>query len=227
MVKQDRALRTRAALVRAAASEFDLNGYDGTSLSAISKAAGISVGALTFHFVSKADLAEAVQEEGRRLSRIVLDETTAGPGPALETVVNVTVGLIQLCEQEVVVRSAMRLARERPVENLWSGIWVPIVRLLLEEAQNQGQLQDGARPSDITALAEILTAGAETYLRSRFGSKSAADSVAAQLRTSWQLVLSGIAAKEQGPAVLGVPVAPSSADGPVDPSQEEDGLAVR
>ncbi|MEV6312585.1 TetR/AcrR family transcriptional regulator [Streptomyces sp. NPDC051840] len=224
MVKQDRALRTRAALVRAAASEFDLNGYDGTSLSAISKTAGISMGALTFHFASKAAIAEAVQEEGRGLSRVVLDEATSGPGPALETVVNVTVGLIRLCEQEVVVRSAMRLARERPVENTWSDIWVPIVRLLLEEAENQGQLQDGARPSDITALAEILTSGAEAYLRSRFASKSEADSVAAQLKTSWQLVLSGITAKEHVPAALRVPEA-SPTDGPAVRSQEEDGLA--
>src|SRR3989337_2793252 len=50
MVSQERAERTRQRLLQGAAAEFSLYGYGGTSLQRISKAAGVTMGALTFHF---------------------------------------------------------------------------------------------------------------------------------------------------------------------------------
>ncbi|MFJ6186444.1 TetR family transcriptional regulator [Streptomyces sp. NPDC092295] len=58
---QERAERTRRAMVHAAAEEIDRGGYHGASLASISRSAGMSMGALTFHFPTKDRLVEAVQ----------------------------------------------------------------------------------------------------------------------------------------------------------------------
>ncbi|NUK95629.1 TetR/AcrR family transcriptional regulator, partial [Streptomyces lunaelactis] len=165
MAKQDRAVRTRAALVQAASAQFDRDGYDGTSLAKVSRAAGISLGALTFHFSSKSELADAVMSEGRALTQAALLQVTARPGPALRTVVELTLELTRLLEEETSVRSSLRLARERPGTGGWSDIWLPAVKQLLDQAHANGQLQGGTRPADVTMLVEYLTAGAEAYLR--------------------------------------------------------------
>lgn len=196
MVKQERAARTREALVRAAAAEFDQAGYDGTSLARISKAAGVSIGAVTFHFSSKGDLADAVQQQGRSVTLAALDDLLADKQPALRMVVDLTLELARLMEHETSVRSAIRLARERPETVSWSDAWLPIVRGLLDEAYAGGQLRDDAFPADVVTLIEHLTSGAEAYLRSRIGSEAEFDSAVAQLNRVWRLALSGVSADD-------------------------------
>ena len=51
---------TRARLIEAALGLFAERGYDGTSIRAITQAAGANLGAVTYHFGSKAALFEAV-----------------------------------------------------------------------------------------------------------------------------------------------------------------------
>ncbi|MFG2840178.1 TetR family transcriptional regulator [Streptomyces zaomyceticus] len=76
MTKQERAVRTRAAVLRSAAEIFDTDGFVSASLSAISQRAGVSNGALHFHFANKGALAEAIEKAAeQRLWRIT------GPAP--------------------------------------------------------------------------------------------------------------------------------------------------
>lgn len=199
MAQQERASRTRAALIEAAATEFDTNGYEGTPLAKICKTAGISMGALTFHFSSKTALADTVQDEGRKLTQAALKRATAPSAAALETAVRVTVELTRLLEQESLVRAAVRLVRERPGSDVWSDIWLPVVRELLEEAHTQGHLRPCARPADVVMLAEILMAGAEAYLRTRLGTGARFESASANLERAWRLALDGIAPPERLP----------------------------
>lgn len=56
------AAETRAQLLDAAAQVFAAKGYDGASISAITRAAGLSSGAIYAHYASKADLFLAVLE---------------------------------------------------------------------------------------------------------------------------------------------------------------------
>jgi AcrR family transcriptional regulator len=66
------AAQTRERLLAAAADAFARNGYDGTRVAEIAKAATVSNGALYVHFASKAELlAAALREHGPRL----LDQT--------------------------------------------------------------------------------------------------------------------------------------------------------
>ncbi|MGK5497853.1 ScbR family autoregulator-binding transcription factor [Streptomyces sp. URMC 125] len=192
MVKQERAVRTRANVLRAAAAEFDRSGYDGTSLSKVSKAAGLSVGALTFHFSTKAELADAVLEEGWSVTRAALERVTKESAPPLRTIIDLTLELARLMEEEVSVRSAVRLARELPAVPPWSDGWLPTVRELLDEAHRTGQLREDALPTDVTTLVDHLASGAEAYLRSRLASKSEYESAAARLERVWRLVLAGV-----------------------------------
>ncbi|MFE1272519.1 TetR family transcriptional regulator [Streptomyces sp. NPDC058757] len=192
-------MRTRQALMKAAAAEFDRYGYDGTSLSAISKAAGMSIGAVTFHFPTKVHLADAVQEEGRSVTVAALERLAAEPMTPLRMVIDLTLELTRLMEQEPAVRSAIRLSRERPTAESWSDAWLPTVRTLLDRAYENGQLRTDALPADVTTLVEHLTSGAEAYLRSRMGSDPVFESAVAQLKRVWRLALAGVSA--EGPIV--------------------------
>nr|WP_176986009.1 TetR/AcrR family transcriptional regulator [Streptomyces sp. 2231.1] len=199
-------MRTREALVRAAASEFDRAGYEGTSLSRISKSVGVSIGAVTFHFSSKSELADAVQQAGRSVTRTAVEGVLAEPRSALRVVVDLTLILAQLMEREPSVRAAIRLSRERPDAVPWSEVWLPTVRRLLDEAHETGQLRAAALPADVTTLVEYLTSGAEAYLRSRMGSDMAFESAVAQLKRLWHVAIAGVAV-DTGAHAAGGPAA--------------------
>ncbi|MCX4906285.1 TetR/AcrR family transcriptional regulator [Streptomyces sp. NBC_00878] len=77
MAQQERAVRTRNALIKSAAELFCKDGFDVVSLSTISARAGVSNGALHFHFASKAALASGVWEAAaQRLRRITAEGRT-------------------------------------------------------------------------------------------------------------------------------------------------------
>lgn len=60
MAKQERAVRTRRAILIAAAAVFDEVGYEAATIADVLKRANVTKGALYFHFVSKEELAQAV-----------------------------------------------------------------------------------------------------------------------------------------------------------------------
>ena len=59
-LQQERARRTRAAIVEAAAIEFAKRGYSAASVNAILENSHATKGAMYFHFESKEELARAV-----------------------------------------------------------------------------------------------------------------------------------------------------------------------
>ncbi|MER7048043.1 TetR/AcrR family transcriptional regulator [Streptomyces jumonjinensis] len=200
MVKQERAARTREGLVHAAASQFDLDGYAGASLVRISKAAGISLGAVTFHFPSKAELAEAVESQGRAQVRATLSRMAVGSAPALEQLGELTLELARLIEQEDTVRAMVRLERERPGRAHWSEIWLPTADELLRRAYDSGELRASAQPEAMSTLVVHLIAGAEITLRRHRAAGTAPSEGAVDLLARiWQLVLTGISARRITP----------------------------
>ena len=85
MRQEERRARTRAALLRAAASTFAERGYDGASIDAIAASVGLSKGAVYSHFPSKLDLylevVRALLEQAEwRLERVAAS-LRAGSGP--------------------------------------------------------------------------------------------------------------------------------------------------
>ncbi|GHF27718.1 MULTISPECIES: ScbR family autoregulator-binding transcription factor [Streptomyces] len=190
MVAQERAVRTREALVRAAAAEIDRKGYAGATLSGICKSAEVSMGALTFHFASKSELADAVVKRGCEVTRALVDEVAGTQGHALRSVGALTLGLARLLEEDAAVRSAALLTRERPDAADWAAAWLPAVRRLLDHASGQGELRAEARPMAVAALIAHLLVGAEVWRRTGSGERESAANRVARL---WELVLNGVA----------------------------------
>ncbi|MER7962624.1 ScbR family autoregulator-binding transcription factor [Streptomyces ardesiacus] len=110
MARQLRAEQTRATIIGAAADLFDRHGYESTSLSEIVAHAGVTKGALYFHFAAKEDLAQAIMEiQCRTFRRLVRDLDGRGCS-SLEALLRLTFGMTRLCEEEPVLRAGLRLA---------------------------------------------------------------------------------------------------------------------
>lgn len=197
MGQQERAVRTRARIVEAAAAELDRSGYEGTRLSRVCEVADASMGALTFHFPSKWALAEAVREEGAASVAEVVDRTLSAPTSRLRAAIDLTVALAELLERDVAVRAAARVAREQPeMTEQWSRSWLPTVRDLLERARADGQLRSVGCPETLAALVVYLLTGVESTVRTgAVATVCGTDSLADQVELMWQLVLRGVAVK--------------------------------
>ncbi|MEV6259567.1 ScbR family autoregulator-binding transcription factor [Streptomyces sp. NPDC051784] len=136
--RQERAERTRAALISAAAEIFDQLGYHGAGLNAILQKAGTTTGAMYFHFKSKEDLARAVIVEQAAELRWP-DE-----GKGLQQLIDVCQYLSVEMRSNVLFRAGVRLAVEQSEVNLldysvydW---WGEQFRVHLTEARELGQL---------------------------------------------------------------------------------------
>ncbi|MFJ9348198.1 ScbR family autoregulator-binding transcription factor [Streptomyces sp. NPDC101237] len=163
MVKQLRAARTRQALVHAAAETFADDGYALSSLPAISRRAGVSAGALHFHFPSKDALAVEVEGAARRsIERMVADRRPSAAS-ALHLLITVTGDLLVMATTDVVVRAGFKLSVDPSRKNgagfaCWWRTWV---REQLLRAQHQGELAEGVSPDRVAAVVVAATVGFE------------------------------------------------------------------
>ncbi|MFC9117562.1 ScbR family autoregulator-binding transcription factor [Streptomyces sp. NPDC057092] len=162
MVKQERALRTREALIRSAATVFDRDGFSVASLSAISSLAGVSNGALHFHFANKATLADSVEDAAaQRLDHLITDhEGTAGN--SLQLLVNVSHDLARCLHRDVVLRAGFELSRHqartggRDLHRHWHQ-WVEAA---LKRADGEGVL-NAVSPEAVAVSVVAATTGFE------------------------------------------------------------------
>ncbi|WP_327672824.1 MULTISPECIES: ScbR family autoregulator-binding transcription factor [unclassified Streptomyces] len=142
--QQERAVKTRAALIRAAAEEFDLHGYAGTSTTKIVKRAGCTMGALYFHFGSKEDLAKAVMNEQAEN----VTELTGRSG--LQRLVDLTFALARELQHNVQFKAGVRLAVEQGAFGLQDDsayqLWITRFKEELIAAQALGELREGVDP---------------------------------------------------------------------------------
>ncbi|MFE6408793.1 ScbR family autoregulator-binding transcription factor [Streptomyces sp. NPDC057837] len=167
MTKQDRAVRTRRALIRSAAEQFEARGYDRASLAEISAGAGVSSGALHFHFANKAAVADAVEQAAARALRRVALAGRGGDGSALQRLVDVTHRVARLLRADVVVRAGLRLNAEATTGRApdLRGEWRACVHGLLDEAERGGELAAGVRPHRTGAVVLAATTGIEVLAR--------------------------------------------------------------
>lgn len=166
MAKQERAVRTRESLIQCAAEVFAREGYVSASLSHISRRAGVSNGALHFHFEAKRELARAVEEEAaRRVRAITGDVPAAGGvrGDALEGLIDATHGLMAGLAEDVVVRAGFELGGE-PALGAKAGVrryWQAWVEDMLVRAEREGRLAEGVTPEGVAPSIVAVTVGLE------------------------------------------------------------------
>ncbi|MFI1098748.1 ScbR family autoregulator-binding transcription factor [Streptomyces sp. NPDC020917] len=191
MAKQERAVRTRQALIRAAAEVFATDAYAVASLSAICKRAGVSAGALHFHFAGKDDMAKAVESEAAQCVRELARECRGATGSALQCLVHTVLGLLAAADDDPVVRAGFKLSvdpsRKSEAEMLrW---WRGYVHELVLTAQAEGELAQGVSADDATTAVVAATIGFEVIAMVD-GEWSSVERVA----RFWALVLPWLAA---------------------------------
>ncbi|MFE6286048.1 ScbR family autoregulator-binding transcription factor [Streptomyces sp. NPDC057877] len=163
MVKQERAARTRRSLIRAAAEVFAEVGFVPASLGAISKRAGVSNGALHFHFANKNMLAEAVEAEAAETVRRLTEGVRARQDDPLQSVVDATHELMGHLAGDVVVRGGFGLAGDiaRRTESPLRKEWQRWVEDSLRRAERSGALAQGVSWADASRVIVAATVGLE------------------------------------------------------------------
>ncbi|MFF4934210.1 ScbR family autoregulator-binding transcription factor [Streptomyces griseofuscus] len=166
-MKQERAVRTRQALIHAAAEAFERNGYVQAKLSDISSSAGVSAGALHFHFANKAALAVTVEAAAAVSLRRAAQKAQRPSTNALQRLTATSYALAELIRTDVVVRAGFRLSRESPHGTGLDLVreWEICVQRFLAEADRERLLADGVAQQDMADAIVGATTGFEALGR--------------------------------------------------------------
>ncbi|MDH6137080.1 AcrR family transcriptional regulator [Kitasatospora sp. MAA4] len=167
MTKQERAARTRRELIRSAAEAFDQHGYAQARMADISARAGVSSGALHFHFDNKAALAASVESEAALALRTTARNAYRGKRNALQALADATHALADLLRDDVVVRAGFQLSAGF---THGTGLslrqeWQSCVQQLVSQAESEGSLAPGVSPSDLSTAIMAATTGFEVLGR--------------------------------------------------------------
>lgn len=146
MAEQVRAIRTRRAILAAAAKVFEERGYQAATISEILAAAGVTKGALYFHFQSKEDLAFGVLS-AQNQNLVIPDRSIK-----IQEVVDIVMLHTYRLQTDAMVRAGVRLTMDQLAQGLdRSGpfrTWAVPVRERLERAQSQGELLPHVDPAE-------------------------------------------------------------------------------
>lgn len=206
MVQQRRARETREAIIDAAARLFADQSYALTSLGSIARAAGITQGAVYFHFGSKMELASEIIRREHAASIATSEAVLRIESSGLAGVVRLSAVLAQLIESRSVVRAGMRLQTESvnqmsaasrtPYED-----WLAAASRFLAHAKARGELRSGI---DAGMAAEVIV-GAFTGTQYVATAVGASSELLHRLERMWIILLPALAAAPDAysPAVIG------------------------
>ncbi|MFB8392633.1 ScbR family autoregulator-binding transcription factor [Streptomyces yangpuensis] len=162
---QERSERTRRKLLRAGAEMFHRNGYANATLGEIAAFAGVTKGALYFHFASKEELAEAVQQRGCALLHASVDALRASGLRPLQTLIDTTHWLARSLREEPAIPAGFRIAKEcaglQEVGTDLHRVWLDVVCELLRQAQDAGELRSGNSWESVESLVAATAFGIE------------------------------------------------------------------
>ncbi|ALJ18436.1 ScbR family autoregulator-binding transcription factor [Microbacterium sp. No. 7] len=193
MTMQARAVETRRAIVRAAADVFVAHGFAGASLSEIAARAGVTKGALYFHFPSKTALASAMIQAQQDANAQLENAVRAHDGDHLDLLESMTKGLAQRLVDDPTLRAAMRLAVERgegrdEVISETYETWERLVADVAARARARGELAAHVDPAQ---LARFLVA-AFTGLQTVSLVASGLDDLQGRVEGMWGLLRAGL-----------------------------------
>lgn len=188
--RQERAIKTRAAIVRAAAEVFDECGFAGASISKIIQRAGTTMGAMYFHFPSKEALAQAVMAD--QAADMIFEPGRDG----LQRLVEISMDVAHQPRTDVLLRAGVRLAVEQGAFGMQDGTayqwWIDRFTEQLTAAREQGDLLPQV---DEAACARMLVgAYSGTQLLSQI--MTGREDLPEQVAALWRFVLPGIAEPE-------------------------------
>ncbi|MFF4870340.1 ScbR family autoregulator-binding transcription factor [Streptomyces sp. NPDC090109] len=186
-VKQERAVRTREALVQAGAEVFGELGFAGASVSKIADRAGLTLGAMYFHFKSKEELArEIVLAQPARVSPPHESE-------GLQRIVDTTLTWAYGLAHDAVLYAGARLVMEQdrfalPEENSHQQ-WTDIIASEFRTAQARREVR---RTADTEALARLIVSTCTGAQMHSFIESGRAD-LPQRIEEMWRIVLPSVA----------------------------------
>lgn len=142
-VMQDRAVRTREAIIAVAARHFDTDGYGHTSINAISATGKFAKGAMYYHFPSKEAIAQhLISDWNRTLDDTVSEALASGSSStAGEKLAAIFTSLARRIAEDTNVRAGMKLTLE-PTVGSAAGFahWVDVVNDIIGTAIAAGEI---------------------------------------------------------------------------------------
>ncbi|WP_449062750.1 ScbR family autoregulator-binding transcription factor [Planomonospora algeriensis] len=189
LAKQARAVATRQRILQAAAEVFEEYGYAAATMALIFERAGMTKGALYFHFTSKEDLAKAVVQTDQMLATDLTDNT----GSPLQIVIDTTHGFARRLQEDVMTRASVRLAIEygtfnNPREFTTYAMWQETLRALLEKAQTAGELRRDLDPDAVSGLVIGTVSGLQLVSQVMSGRGDLED----RITNFWRVALPGL-----------------------------------
>ncbi|MGW7369837.1 ScbR family autoregulator-binding transcription factor [Streptomyces sp. NPDC054841] len=150
MTQQARAIRTRTSILLAAAAVFDERGYSSATITEILARAGVTKGALYFHFASKEELAREVMEAQLRVGPLPPQRTK------LQELADQALLFAHQLRHDPLTRASVGLAMDRWGEGLDRAApfrsWTDRLTDLLAEARAQGELLPHIDPADTAEM---------------------------------------------------------------------------
>ncbi|MFJ6785816.1 ScbR family autoregulator-binding transcription factor [Streptomyces yangpuensis] len=186
--RQERAEITRQSILDGAAIAFDDCGFDGTSLSDVVKHAGVTKGALYFHFPSKQALARTLMDEQFQVS----DHLPAVENPGLQTAIDLTHQMAHGLRTNVRIRAGIRLVIEfgsftHPDPTPYDA-WIDTCRSCLTPAQQAGDIHPAL---DVNALS-VLLVGAFTGIQVTSHVRTRRQDLHTRVADLWTILLPSI-----------------------------------
>lgn len=116
---QDRAVRTREAIIAVAARHFDTDGYGHTSINTISATGKFAKGAMYYHFPSKEAIAEhLISDWNHTLDETISEALAASPSStAAEKLTAIFTSLAHQVAENTNLRAGMKLTLEPTINN--------------------------------------------------------------------------------------------------------------
>ncbi|MCX5390510.1 ScbR family autoregulator-binding transcription factor [Streptomyces sp. NBC_00094] len=188
MARQERAEVTRSAILEGAARAFEKAGFAGTSLSDIVGEAGVTKGALYFHFASKEELAQAVIEE----QFSVWDDVPALDLPGVQTVIDLLHGMAEQLQASIRVRAAIRLVVDQSSSTGANADpyvkWIDLIRNCFAQAQGRGDIRADV---DVESAANLIV-GCWTGLQLSSQVLTGRKDLNERTTQMWQVMLPGL-----------------------------------
>lgn len=205
MVKQPRALVTRDAIVRGGAAVFRERGYGLASIADIASAAGMTKGALYFHFASKDELARAVIEEQHQRTMAASAEIVEEGRPALETIVLLSRSLAHQLLEDPIVQAGIRLTTDvstsaEPVSEPYED-WFRTGEELFRRAIEEGDVAPSVDPVMLAHFLSPAYTGVQLVSETLTGRAD----LLQRVRELWIVLLPGIVPAERLDALRGLP----------------------
>jgi len=163
---QDRARRTRSAVLGAAADLVNESRYSDATLATIAQRAGVSKGALYFHFASKEALCDALRDDAARVQRELISASAAEAGAhSPYQLIVFARALTGRIAADPLFRAGLRLAHGTGTEAEPDGLRGEWRRFAVEQLAGAGARPPGAAARTGAELLTALLAGVEELAR--------------------------------------------------------------